>query len=46
MQTRSFEAIGETLFEDTLPNGLRLCVVPKKDFRSTCAVLTVRYGGA
>ncbi len=46
MRKRSFEQLGETLFEDTLPNGLRLCVVPKKGFRSFYALLAVNYGGA
>ena len=46
MCQRNFEAIGETLFEETLPNGLRLCVVPKPGFRGHFAVLAVDYGGA
>ena len=46
MRQRNFEAIGETLFEETLPNGLRLCVVPKPGFRGHFAVLAVDYGGA
>lgn len=46
MRQRKFEAIGETLFEETLPNGLRLCVVPKKGFRSSYAVFAADYGGA
>lgn len=46
MKKRSFEQIGESLFEERLPNGMRVCVVPKKGFRSCCAVLAVDYGGA
>ena len=46
MNRRSFEQIGEELWEARLPNGLRLCVVPKKGFRGNCAVLAVDYGGA
>lgn len=44
MKKRSFEAIGETLYEGTLDNGLRVCVVPKKGFRSCYAVLAADYG--
>lgn len=46
MNKRSFEHIGETLWEARLSNGLRLCVVPKKGFRSCYALLAADYGGA
>ncbi len=46
MKKRNFESIGESLYEERLPNGLRLCVVPKQGFRSNYAVLAVDYGGA
>ena len=46
MRRRSFEHIGEVLYEETLPNGLRLCVVPKKGFRSSYALFAADYGGA
>lgn len=46
MKKRSFEQIGESLFEETLPSGLRVCVVPKKGFRSYYAALAVDCGGA
>lgn len=46
MRRRSFEQIGETLYEEILPNGLRLCVVPKQGFRSSYAVFAADYGGA
>lgn len=45
MKKRNFEHIGESLYEATLPNGLRLCVVPKKGFRSNYAVFAADYGG-
>ena len=46
MEHKSYPHIGETLYFDTLPNGLRLRVLPKPGFRSRCAVLAVNYGGA
>ena len=33
MRITNYEAIGETLYEETLPNGLRICVVPKRGFQ-------------
>lgn len=46
MRITSFDAIGETLYEETLPNGLRICVVPKRGFLSSYAVFATDYGGA
>ena len=46
MESKHYPGIGETLYTDTLPNGLRLRVIPKKGFRSRYAVLAVNYGGA
>ena len=45
MRKTEFQNIGETLYTDTLPNGLRLCVVPKKGFRSFFAAFATDYGG-
>lgn len=46
MEHKAFPSLGEDLYTDTLPNGLRLQVVPKPGFRSCYAVLAVNYGGA
>lgn len=46
MKITKFDSIGETLFEETLPNGLRMFAVPKKGFRSSFAMIAIRYGGA
>ena len=46
MRITNYEAIGETLYEETLPNGLRICVVPKRGFQSSYAVFATDYGGA
>ena len=45
MRKTEYANIGETLYTDTLPNGLRLCVVPKKGFRSYFAAFAADYGG-
>ena len=43
---REYGRIGELAFYDTLESGLRLIVVPKRDFRRSLAFLAVNYGGA
>ena len=45
MRKTEYANIGETLYTDTLPNGLRLCVVPKEGFRSYFAAFAADYGG-
>ena len=46
MESKHYSAIGETLYSETLPNGLRLRVVPKPGFCSRYAVFAANYGGA
>ena len=46
MESKHYPHIGETLYSATLPNGLRLRVVPKPGYHSRYAVLAVNYGGA
>ena len=46
MENKAYPGIGEQLFSDTLPNGLRLRVIPKPGFRSAYAVFAANYGGA
>ena len=45
MQRIEYKTIGETLYRDELPNGLRLCVLPKKGFRGRFAAFAADYGG-
>ena len=45
MDHKDYPEIGETLYSETLPNGLRLRVIPKPGFRSRYAVFAVNYGG-
>ena len=45
MESKAYPHIGETLYSETLPNGLRLRVIPKRGFRSAYAVFAANYGG-
>ena len=46
METLRYDKIDETLVTETLLNGLRICVVPKKNFSKTFAMFATNYGGA
>lgn len=46
MQKKNYENIGECIYEDTLENGLRIRVIPKKGFSSFYAAFATDYGGA
>ena len=46
MQTNDYPQIGETLYTETLPNGLTIRVVPKPGFRGCFAAFATNYGGA
>ena len=45
MLKTEYPRIGETVLSETLPNGLRLVVVPKPGYRKRYAFFTTRYGG-
>lgn len=44
MQTTTFQQVNETLYQETLPNGLQVFLLPKMGFSKTYAVFTTRYG--
>ncbi|MGC5324029.1 EF-P 5-aminopentanol modification-associated protein YfmH [Brevibacillus sp. SYSU BS000544] len=44
MQTTTFQQVNETLYQETLPNGLQVFLLPKTGFSKTYAVFTTRYG--
>lgn len=44
MQTTEFEQVQETVYHETLENGLQVYLVPKQGFSKTYAVFTTRYG--
>ncbi len=46
MNKREFPGVGETLYSDVLPNGLRMFVVPKPGYAKSYAFFATNYGGA
>ena len=46
MNKLDFPRIGESLYTKTLPNGLRVYVLPKKGFSRSVAMFATHYGGA
>ena len=46
MNKREYPALGETLYSETLPNGLRIFAAKKPGFRQSHAMFATRYGGA
>ena len=46
MNKSDYPSIGETLYSGELPNGLRICVLPKPGFSTFYAVFGTNYGGA
>lgn len=44
MSMKHYPALGESLYEATLPNGLRVRLIPKKDFATKIAFLAVDFG--
>ena len=45
MEKKLYERISEEVFHTTLPNGLPVYIVPKKDFLRKYALFATRYGG-
>ena len=45
MNEVNYPRIGETVLSQTLPNGLRVSIVPKPGYRRAYAFFTTRYGG-
>ena len=45
MQEKRYEAIGETIYETKLPNGLQLYIVPRPGYAKQFAFFAVNYGG-
>jgi predicted Zn-dependent peptidase len=44
MQKIEYQQLQETVFHETLPNGLKVYILPKAGFYKTYAVFTTRYG--
>jgi len=45
MNQSFYERIGESIYRETLPNGLQICVVPKPGYAKKYAFFATRYGG-
>ena len=45
MKQRFYERIGESVYRETLPNGLEICVAPKPGYAKKYAFFATRYGG-
>ncbi|MGM9520915.1 MAG: EF-P 5-aminopentanol modification-associated protein YfmH [Oscillospiraceae bacterium] len=45
LKLSEYGRIGEIAWFDELPNGLRLCVVPKPDYKKSMAFFATNYGG-
>ena len=45
MKQMFYERIGESVYQETLPNGLRIFVVPKPGYTKKYAFFATRYGG-
>lgn len=45
MRETFYERVGESVFRETLPNGLMVCVVPKPGYVKKYAFFATRYGG-
>ena len=46
MQKLEYPSVGETLYQDTLPNGLRISVLTKPGYTRCFAMFAADYGGA
>ena len=45
MKQNFYERIGESVYQETLPNGLQILVVPKPGYTKKYAFFATRYGG-
>ena len=45
MKQTFYKRIGESVYRETLPNGLQICVVPKPGYAKRYAFFATRYGG-
>ena len=44
MNKEFFQQLDETLYKETLPNGLDVYILPKKGFSKTFVTFTTKYG--
>lgn len=46
MEVKKYDAVGETLYTETLPNGAVVMVIPKPGYKKSFACYSTNYGGA
>ena len=46
MRLKGYDRIGEQVYSETLPNGLRVVVIPKRGYAKAYASFATNYGGA
>ena len=44
MKRTDYARLGETVYSEVLPNGLRICVIPKRGFARKYAFFAANYG--
>lgn len=44
MEKKEYQQLDETLYTETLPNGLKVTLLPKNEFHKTYALFTTNYG--
>ncbi|UOQ85636.1 EF-P 5-aminopentanol modification-associated protein YfmH [Gracilibacillus salinarum] len=44
MKHKQYQQIAESIYQETLPNGLRVFILPKKEMAKTFAIFTTDYG--
>ncbi len=44
MNKKVYQQINETLYEEVLPNGLKVYLLPKADFHKTYGLFSTNYG--
>ena len=44
MEKHDYQQLGETIYEETLPNGLLVQLLPKAGFHKTYALMTTDFG--
>ena len=44
LEKKEYPAVGESVYQTTLQNGLKLYLIPKDDFNETYAMISTKFG--
>lgn len=44
MERKDYPAVGEAVYQTTLRNGLKVFLLPKRDFNETYGIMTAKFG--